>query len=320
MYLKNSNFAIYLGLAALVGFGVSFLFGAGNLQGDLLSGDISKASRYNKQRVDPETTIIEEKLQNDKEFFNQTKAAMDYLKERTATLTALTDETIRVCSDIPELQGSLSGITSLSAKAYNTNLAFEQATAGLDKIASGNKAPEYEQASNDALAGFRKIENQLNVSKDFVEAAGSYAEKNANSELAAIVAIWTSYCAQEAFMNESKEDLAYWGEKCAEISSSMMGNQEFRLNDLSLKKYLPSDFNALGQLCLETSKTSNAFNAVLELQKNFSGTAFGLQTLKGPNGEKDFISNSNLMKAASSSTAFQATSTPQKAGDPTPAL
>lgn len=228
MYLKNSNFAIYLGLAALVGFGVSFLFGANNVQSDLLSGDISKASRYNNQRVDPETSVIEEKLQNDKEFFEQTKAAMDYLKERTEALSVLTDETVRICADIPELQGSMAGISSLSAKAYNTNLAFKQASAGLARIASGNKAPEYEQASNDALAGFRKIENQLHVSKDFVEAASSYVENNENSELAGIVAVWSAYCAQEAVMNEAKEDLAYWGEKCSEISAAMMGNEAIK--------------------------------------------------------------------------------------------
>ena len=62
MYVKNSNFAIYLVLAALVGFGISFLFLSSNVPGSLLSGDISKANVYSNQKDDPEFSLIEEKL------------------------------------------------------------------------------------------------------------------------------------------------------------------------------------------------------------------------------------------------------------------
>ena len=227
MYVKNSNFAIYLGLAALVGFSVSFLFNAGDVQNNLLSGDISKSSRYNNQRVDPESTIIEEKLSSDSEFFQSTKAAVDFLRNRTAVLTELTDETLKLAGDIPELQESLRGIASLSAKAYNTGLAFEQVSNGLDKIASGKKAPEYEQASNDAFAGFRKVEGQLGVSKTFVEAANDYLSENDNSPLAAIVAVWSAYCAQDAVLNDSKEDIEYWADRFAQTSSASLGNVSY---------------------------------------------------------------------------------------------
>ena len=222
MYVKNSNFAIYLVLAALVGFGISFLFLSSNVQGSLLSGDISKANVYSNPKDDPEFSVIEEKLQNDEEFYNTTKSALSLIGSRVDDLEELTSKTIEVCSDIPEFKNAIKDIISLNAKAYNTQLSINSASSGLDKLASGKKAPDYEQASNNVYIGFQKIENQLAIGKAFFETASAYLEGKEGEEydeLSELAARWSIYCAQDAYLNNSNEDLTYWEKEVDEASA-----------------------------------------------------------------------------------------------------
>ena len=222
MYVKNSNFAIYLVLAALVGFGISFLFLSSNVQDSLLSGDISKANVYSNQKDDPEFSVIEEKLANDEEFFNTTKDALSFIGTRVDDLEELTSKTIEVCSDIPEFKNAIKDIISLNAKAYNTQLSINSASSGLDKLANGKKAPDYEQSSNNVFIGFQKIENQLAIGKAFYETASAYLEGKEGeeyNEIAELAAKWSIYCAQDAYLNSSNEDLAYWENQANEASA-----------------------------------------------------------------------------------------------------
>lgn len=220
MYLKNTNFAIYLSLAAVVGFGVCFLCFGQSAQDSLLSGDISKASRYNNVKEDPEFSVIEEKLKSDAEFRKNTEEALKILSHRVKSLSELTDCTVEACKDIPEFSEIVKKMTSLNAKAYNTGLALDMATEGLGKLADGKTAPEYEQASNNAFVGFQKVENQLETGKAFVETATKYLENNDNKKIADLVAVWSVYCAQDACMNAQKENVAYWSNKMAECAAN----------------------------------------------------------------------------------------------------
>ena len=220
MYIKKSNLAIFLGLSALVGFGLSFMFG--NVQGPLLSGDISKATRYNNQKEDPEVSVIEEKLKSDEEFCNSTKSAVALLKSRVDGLSSLTERTIAECSGIPEFEGVMKGVVSLNAKACNTNAALENVSKGIEALADGKNAPGYEQNSNNAFVGFQKIERQVALGKTFVETAASWLDGKEGEKaeaIAKLVAEWSVYCAEDAYLNNSAEDLAYWGEKYGEFTS-----------------------------------------------------------------------------------------------------
>lgn len=216
MYIKNSNFVIYLVAAAIVGFGASFLFAAADFQNGLGSGDISKASRYNNVKEDPDVAVIVEKLQNDTAFFNQSKASIEFLRDRVSSLAALSEETAKLCGNIPALNANVSAMNSLSVKAHNTSIAFESVSDELERIADGKESPAYEQTTNNAYIGFQKVENQLGAAKAFVESANDYlSDKDIekNEELAGMVALWSVYCAQDAAMMEDKDNMKYWNGK-----------------------------------------------------------------------------------------------------------
>lgn len=231
MYIKNSNFALYLALAAVVGFGASFLVSGLGAQSDLASGDISKAARYSNQKEDPASTVIEEKLKNDEEYLRNTKNAMNFLQSRMTTLSDLTEQTLEICSGIPEFESLMSEMQSLNAKSYNTSTALTNANAGLDKMVSGKKAPEYEMFSNQAFLGYSKVENQMELGRKFYDMSTAYLtgkQGDQYSPVADLAVVWSVYCTQDAYMNGSNKDIEYWKSKYSEldgIGGSMIRQQ-----------------------------------------------------------------------------------------------
>lgn len=271
MFIKKTNFVVFLVLALVVGFGLSYVLNT-NVDGELTSGDISKASRYNNVKEDPETAVIVEKLQNDTAFFNQTAESVNYLKERVSSLASLTEETARICSDIPELSFNVPAMNSLSAKASNTSAAFENVADELEHIADGKNAPEYEQTTNNAFIGFQKIENQLNVGRTFVESADSFlSDKNLDDhkELAGLVALWSVYCAEDAVLTDN-DNVDYW---CDKINTDAVTQASYYLNDMKVNPTKLAELNNMQSDHFAPMAQRIEFNPV----KNFSELVVGNQ-------------------------------------------
>ena len=203
MYVKNQNFAIYLVLAVVVGFGLSFLFGGLSVRSDLLGGDVSKANRYYNQKEDPSFTVIEERLRNDGEFLDRTKGAMGLLQNRMTVLSELTEKTIEACAGIPEFQPLMAELQSMNAKAFNTAKALSNANDGLDKMVAGRYAPEYELYSNQAYIGFSKVESQMDLGEKFCRIATSFLEgkdEGQYEQIAQLLSVWEVYCIENSQM------------------------------------------------------------------------------------------------------------------------
>ncbi len=214
LFIKKVNFIVYLAVALVLGFGFGCLVRSTGVQDDLLAASVAKASLYNNQKEDPAVSVAEEKLKNDSEFRESTLEVMELLKERMAGLSDLTDRTLKACSEIPDFIELNTTFQSLQAKAYNTNLAIESVTAGIDKILEGKSAPEYEVASNNVYIGYQKINKQLEAGKRFVDAAEEYLKNNMESEnapaVAELITDWSVYCAEDAVLNGKEDELAYW--------------------------------------------------------------------------------------------------------------
>lgn len=216
MYVKNSNFVVYVALAAIVGFGLSFLLTLLGIDPDLSKGDVSKAIRYSNQKEDPAVTVIEERLRNDEEFLYDTRSAMEFLQKRMVVLTELADQTIAACEGIPEFESLMTDMKSLSTKSFNTTEAITNAGNSLDRLAKGKDAPEYELYSNQAFIGFNNVESQMGLGKKFYETATAFLSGKENGEykqIADLADVWAAYCFQDAQINPAGNDLAYWSEQ-----------------------------------------------------------------------------------------------------------
>lgn len=210
MFIKKVNFLVCLALALVCGFGLSFLVGA-NVDEGMTSGDISKANLYNKQMPDPEASVIEELLRNDPDYLMATQSDLSIIKERVMILDELTKKTLKSCTKLPEFEDLMLTVSSLQAKAYNTNLAVDAANKGLEEILNGKSCPEYEVSSNNAYLGFEKIGNQLAIGQDILEATARYSENNEGEtadSLATLAADWMVYCYDNAAVNGLDDKLA----------------------------------------------------------------------------------------------------------------
>ena len=304
MYVKNTNFVIYLALAAVVGIGVGCFFGQQTIQSRFTSGDISKASVYNNQKEDPSETVVEEKLKNDVSFFNNTKSALSLLKERMNALADLSDRTVRACDGIEELEPSLETIASLNAKSYNTSMAIDAAVAGLDQVVAGRRTPKYEQASNVAFIGFMKVENQLKAGRTFVEDASAYIQDKDPKdceEISKLVTEWTVYCTQDAMLRASKDDFKYWRNKVGELSSALAlyrdkvelknmpeWTTEFRNFSEDVETIMSNDLGNFSNIDIRSS-------AAEEVYKLMSSIGTEGMVRNGGNGVEEFMKASNVM-------------------------
>lgn len=221
MYIKNSNFAIYLGVALLAGFGLSFAVGT-HSSSDFVSGDISKAKNYFGAVEDPQESLFDEKLANDSEYYKMTQATMDLLQERMDVLADLTKRTESVCGGIEEFTPVLKSINSLHAKSYNTSIAVKAATEAMKKALDG-KHTSFEKNSTDAYIGYMRITSQLAAGKQFVDIATSYVEGKDPSEcedICRLVGDWSIYCVLDAALNGQESEVSYWRAKSEELSGS----------------------------------------------------------------------------------------------------
>ena len=172
-FMKKS-FVLLLILAFAAGYGLNTLVESIGVEQNKTGGDVSKAKRYNRIRNDEQLNLLQDKLQNDDEYFNQTKEVSSFLLSRVNTLADLTKRSVNQCSGIEELTEQVPGLKSLNLKASNTELALEDIRNGLDRMAQGKDVPDYDQSFNNALAGFFRIENQM----DFGKSLSSNTKRN----------------------------------------------------------------------------------------------------------------------------------------------
>ena len=238
---NKKNYFFVAVVALVVGYVVGDLVRFPSVDENKVSGDISKVDLYSNQMEDPELALAVEQLQNDTAFMNQTKLCIAALKERTSILSDLTNRTVEMCDEVPDLQEAMKGIRSLQAKSYNSTLALDQTMKSLEKIEKGEKAPEFEQVSNNSYATFMRIENSLDVAKQFVDASVAFLKDKQGEEfdeMANLVAEWSSYCVEDAVLNNSEEKLTAWLDKIGSMKSLGSFNADKFKNLIKLHKEL----------------------------------------------------------------------------------
>ncbi|MBQ0024906.1 MAG: hypothetical protein KBT00_04185 [Bacteroidales bacterium] len=212
MILNKRNYALLLVLALVAGYCLYSLFGV--IAGD--SGN-EEADRYDKVKSDVQLDIFQNRLLNDEEYFKQTKEVSSLLLSRVNALADLAERSRAVCFGIEGLNDYVTAFNSLKANASSTELALEDICDGLERMAQGENVPEYEQAYNNAIAGFIKAGRLMNSVKSFVGNAGSYTKDNENSSLADLVSEWIVFFCQDAAPEGQGQELLSgmdeWGMK-----------------------------------------------------------------------------------------------------------
>ena len=238
-----------LALATIIGFvagGVAgFFFSGAEIAPDLAQGDISKASKFNKNVVSPAMSAFQEKIASNPEELEKATFSLTVLTSRMTEFDELVTLAVAVSEGNEELAASIENLQNVKQLASNARTSGNQALEALNAIAEEKKSSvDYEQASQNLALAFMMVDRQISVGKQYVCDVDAFLrgkDVDDYKELALARDLWAGYCAGEARLTNNDEELAYWSKQQNLLTSST----DVLAGYIQLK-----EFNALKQ-CIE---------------------------------------------------------------------
>lgn len=207
--MKNSV-ALIAGVGLLaVGYACGAYVGYPLVDKDMLEGNIGKAKVYN-QTESPEVLAAMEQLANDTAYQKEVVMTTALLNGRIMLMDQLVNATLKATEGIEELKGLNEEMQAQSKRTANANAAYEAYLTEIGKVVNGEKSEAYEQAKNNAMMAFLNVENCLENAPDMINSMLCYTEGTPNDAICDLIGQWAQYSAEDAVLNYSAEDIAYW--------------------------------------------------------------------------------------------------------------
>ena len=219
----NSKLALATVMGFLVGGAAGFFFRGAEITPDLAQGDISKASKFNKNVVSPAMSAFQEKITSNPEELEKATVSLTVLTSRMTEFDELVKIAAAASEGKEELAASLKDLLSVKQLAANARTSGNQALEALNAITEGKKSSvDYEQASQNLALAFMMVDRQISVGKQYVCDVDAFLRRKDvedYKELALARDLWAGYCAGEAVLTNNDEELAYWSKQQSLLTS-----------------------------------------------------------------------------------------------------
>ena len=245
----NSKLALATVIGFLVGGAAGFFFRGADITPDLAQGDISKASKFNKNVVSPAMSAFQEKITSNPEELEEATFSLTVLTSRMTEFDELVTLAVAVSEGNEELAASIENLQNVKQLASNARTSGNQALEALNAIAEGKKSSvDYEQASQNLALAFMMVDRQISVGKQYVCDVDAFLrgkDVEDYKELALARDLWAGYCAGEARLTNNDEELAYWSKQQSLLTSDsdvLAASQILdKLGKIALKQCLDID-------------------------------------------------------------------------------
>lgn len=184
-----------------------------------MEGSIGKAKAHN-ETSDPEVLAAMEQLASDTTVQKQAVASAVVLSARISQMDDLTKQTIEATKDVKGLEGVNEGMQKLYVRTQNARTAYDKFMEESAKVIQGEKSEAYEQAANEALLAFTVLENNLSACPQFIDAFADYLRENKNEAVDKVAVEWIQYCAEDAVLNDKKEEIDAWQETYKNVANA----------------------------------------------------------------------------------------------------
>lgn len=229
MYIKNSIATLSVFGMLAVGYLAGSVFGLPNTDSSMLQGDINKAKAYN-QPDSPEVQAAMEQLANDTTLQQQTAVAAAVLEGRIKEMkdilnTYAPKDTI----DFPDNSEDPSApwwnsLLSLQKRADNAQEEFSKYTEAMVAVINGEKVENFEQTANNALLAYTIADKQMKAAAPIIiTSLTEMAEKNNDQKAAELAAKLIQYNAEDAILEDSKEQQDFWQGQYETLSNRCKG-------------------------------------------------------------------------------------------------
>lgn len=210
----------------------------------MLKGEIGKANAYNQADSEEVLAAIEQ-LTNDKELQEQTALAAALINARIDQMQDLADwddwedEGWQPDSIYPDIIWEQFDLSAVDKRIKNTRETYDEYTKALAAVINGEKTEGFEQKANNALLAYTVAERNIKaLAPEMSSALLKVAAQTKNQKAADLASKWIQYSSENALLNGSQEDMAYWQSKADVIAKSpvlgkMLNASTLCCNDLS---------------------------------------------------------------------------------------
>lgn len=236
---KNRSITVCAIVSLVVGYVLGLVIGVPEADSSLLSGDIGKVSKYNKQ-VSEDVKAFQERLASDSLFRQEAVLAIATMDARIGLFRELTESTTRIAGGVKELENSVQAIAAMKEFAEGAKAQADTTLLALDALLQDKDNAtqyDYEQLAQNTLVAYLIMDKQNDAVREFVNQVDAYVgRRNAPVEgLAELRDNWVVFSAQGAVVNGSKSEITYWQDKGVLVETDNLGKTGY---DVNVKSFL----------------------------------------------------------------------------------
>lgn len=236
---KNRSITVCAIVSLVVGYVLGLVIGVPEVDSSLLSGDIGKVSKYNKQ-VSEDVKAFQERLASDSLFRQEAVQVIATMDARIGLFRELTESTTRIAGGVKELENSVQAIAAMKEFAEGAKAQADTTLLALDALLQDKDNAtqyDYEQLAQNTLVAYLIMDKQNDAVREFVNQVDAYVgRRNAPVEgLAELRDNWVVFSAQGAVVNGSKSEIAYWQDKGVLVETDNLGKTGY---DVNVKSFL----------------------------------------------------------------------------------
>lgn len=236
---KNRSITVCAIVSLVVGYVLGLVIGVPEVDSSLLSGDIGKVSKYNKQ-VSEDVKAFQERLASDSLFRQEAVLVIATMDARIGLFRELTESTTRIAGGVKELENSVQAIAAMKEFAEGAKAQADTTLLALDALLQDKDNAtqyDYEQLAQNTLVAYLIMDKQNDAVREFVNQVDAYVgRRNAPVEgLAELRDNWVVFSAQGAVVNGSKSEIAYWQDKGVLVETDNLGKTGY---DVNVKSFL----------------------------------------------------------------------------------
>lgn len=177
---------------------------------DSTKGDISKAGRYNKAVVTEDVKAVQEFLQSDPEYRDESLYAFMIMNSRVNEFIELAQLSVSVADGKEEYADVVEALKTALPVALNARKSFEMAAADLNTLLDGTTlVASYEQNSNNAMLAYMMLQNHNAACEQFVGIT-DYLAKSDDLNLLFVRDAWVGYNLVSAMLADDEDDAYEW--------------------------------------------------------------------------------------------------------------
>ena len=236
---KNRSITVCAIVSLVVGYVLGLVIGVPEADSSLLSGDIGKVSKYNKQ-VSEDVKAFQERLASDSLFRQEAVLVIATMDARIGLFRELTESTTRIAGGVKELENSVQAIAAMKEFAEGAKAQADTTLLALDALLQDKDNAtqyDYEQLAQNTLVAYLIMDKQNDAVREFVNQVDAYVgRRNAPVEgLAELRDNWVVFSAQGAVVNGSKSEITYWQDKGVLVETDNLGKTGY---DVNVKSFL----------------------------------------------------------------------------------